>query len=166
MDIRIGKPLVPTRLDPFELFSPGNAPHTVLKVRQLHSEEDWIIDPAGCQYGFRVPLAPFQKYLDDHECQVISPPLHYAWTETRDIEYYSMMLPGTKAQRLDQKVERNARLHYAAFIDKHFGNGSVTIRRLLDGTMAQFQDELDDVVGKLREHMREFVETKLPKLMA
>ncbi|KAK7747096.1 hypothetical protein SLS62_009252 [Diatrype stigma] len=165
MDIRIGKPLVPTRLTPLEGL-PGDAPHTVLKVRQLRSNEDWILDPAGCQYGFRVALAPFQKYLDDHKCQIISPPTHYDWTETEDLDYYSSILPYTSAQRRDHEVDRMARLHHAAFVDECFGNGNSMIRRLLNGTMTQFQDELDDVVRRLREHMKEFVETKLPRLKA
>jgi len=45
------------------LFS--DMPHTVLKVGRLFANEAWILDIAGCQYGFREVLVPFVKYLAD-----------------------------------------------------------------------------------------------------
>ncbi len=163
MDLNIGKPLVRTKLIiPLLEIASGAPPHTVLKVRRLRPEEDWVIDPAGCQYGFRAVLVPFRQYLADHECRVASPPNHYRWTETKDLDYYRT-LPFAAVEPQDDTLEREARLHYAEFVDKHFGENNSTLRALLDGPAAQFQCELDGVAGKLRDHMKEFAEKRLPK---
>jgi len=81
-------------------------PHTVLKVGRLFANEAWILDTAGCQYGFREVLVPFEKYLADKSCQVLNEPTTYDATETKDLDYFSTLpfLNRTRAQREDKKA--------------------------------------------------------------
>ena len=124
-------------------------PHTVLKVGQLSANEAWIIDTAGCQYGFREVLVPFEKYLTDKSCRTSSEPTTYDATETRDLDYFSTLpfMTGTRAQREDLKLERQARLHFALFVDTHVN------KTILDGSNAVFKDNLNSFAHELELHM-------------
>ena len=147
MDIHVGKPLVPTKLVPGPDSS--DMPHTVLKVDRLFANEAWILDVAGCQYGFREALVPLEKYLADKSCRIVSEPTTYDATETKDLDYFSTLpfLNKTRAQREDKKMERQARLHFAVFVNKHVSQD------ILDGSAAEFKDKLDSFVHELKLHM-------------
>ena len=147
MDIRIGKPLIPTKLVPGPDSS--KLPHTVLKVGRGSADEAWVLDTAGCQYGFREVLVPFEKYLADKSCQIVSEPTIYNATETKDLDYFSTLpfLNKTRAQREDTKLERQARLHFAVFVDMHVS------RDILDGSAADFKGKFDSFVQELKLHM-------------
>ena len=146
MDIRIGKPLIATKLVPGPDSS--DVTHTVLKVGRL-SNEAWVLDTAGCQYGFREVLVPFEKYLADKSCQILNEPTIYDVTETKDLDYFSTLpfLNKTRAQREDKKLERQARLHFAVFVNTHVSQG------ILDGSVADFKDKLDSFVHEFKLHM-------------
>ena len=124
-------------------------PHTVLKVGRLFANETWILDTAGCQYGFREVLVPFEKYLADKSCQILNEPTTYDATETKDLDYFSTLpfLNRTRAQREDKKLERQARLHFAVFVDTHVN------KDILNGSAAEFEDKLDSFVHELKSHM-------------
>ena len=124
-------------------------PHTVLKVGRFSVNEAWIIDTAGCQYGFREVLVPFEKYLTDKSCRISSEPTTYDATETRDLDYFSTVpfMNGTRAQREDLKLERQARLHFAVFVDTHVS------KTILDGSNAVFEDKLNSFVHDMKLHM-------------
>ena len=124
-------------------------PHTVLKVGRLFANEAWIIDTAGCQYGFREVLVPFEKYLADKSCRIVNEPTTYDATETKDLDFFSTLpfLIGTRAQKEDQKLERQARLHFAVFVNTHVS------KDILDGSAAEFTDKLDGFVHELKVHM-------------
>src|SRR6202012_3036498 len=93
--------------------------HTVLKVRSRFADEAWILDTAGCQYGFRDVLVPFEKYIVEKSCRPSNKPTTYDATETKDLDYFSTLpfLNQTRAQREDNRLERRARLHFALFVD-------------------------------------------------
>lgn len=124
-------------------------PHTVLKVGRLFANETWIIDTAGCQYGFRDVLVPFEKYIADKSCRISSDPTTYDATETKDLDYFSTLpfLNKTRAQREDKKLERQARLHFAAFV-----NTRVT-KDILTGSAAEFTIKFNNFVDELKVHM-------------
>ena len=124
-------------------------PHTVSKVGLLFADEAWILDTAGCQYGFREVLVPFEKYLADKSCQIVNEPTTYDATETKDLDYFSTFpfLNRTPAQREDKKLERQARLHFAVFVNMHVSND------VLDGSDVEFKDKLDSFVHDLKLHM-------------
>ncbi|KAF2644210.1 hypothetical protein P280DRAFT_420979, partial [Massarina eburnea CBS 473.64] len=147
LDLHIGKPRTPAKLVPGP--DSTDLPHTVLKVGRLSSNETWIIDTAGCQYGFREVLVPFEKYLADKSCRFVNNPSTCDWTETKDLDYFSTIpsLNKTRAQREDKKLERKARLHFAEFVSTHVGGD------MLDGSAAEFKDRLDSYVDKLKSHM-------------
>ncbi|KAF2189957.1 hypothetical protein K469DRAFT_562360 [Zopfia rhizophila CBS 207.26] len=147
LDLHIGKPLTPTKLVPGPDSS--DLPHTVLKVGRLFSNEAWILDTAGCQYGFQEVLVPFEKYLADKSCRILNDPATYDATETKDLDYFSTLpfLNRTRAQREDKKLERQARLHFADFVNTHVGGD------ILNGSAAEFKDKLDSFVHGLKLHM-------------
>ena len=147
MDIHIGKPSMLTKLVPGPDSS--KMPHTVLKVGRLFANEAWILDTAGCQYGFREVLVPFEKYFADRSCQIVNEPTTYDATETKDLDYFSTLpfLNSTRAQREDQKLERQARLHFAVFVNTHVS------KDILDGSGAESEEKLDSFVHELKLHM-------------
>ena len=147
LDLHIGKPLVPTKLVPGPDSS--DMPHTVLKVGRLFANEAWIIDTAGCQYGFRDVLIPFKKYIADKSCRTSSEPTTYDATETKDLDYFSTLpfVNRTRAQREDKKLERQARLHFAVFVDTRVS------KDMLNGSAAEFTEKFDSFVCELKLHM-------------
>ena len=124
-------------------------PHTVLKVKPLSSNEAWVVDTAGCQYGFRDVLIPFQKYITDKSCRISSNPTTYNATETKDLDYFSTfpVLNRSRAQREDFKLERQARLHFTVFVD------TCVTKDILIGTAAEFTVKFDNFVDELKVHM-------------
>ncbi|KAF5660344.1 hypothetical protein FCIRC_12146 [Fusarium circinatum] len=154
LDIRIGKPLLPPRLIPGPDLS--YCPHTVIKVRLLFTKELWIIDTAGCQFGFREVLFPFNKCIADKACQVVDEPTTYNWTETKDLDYFSTLpsMNNSRAQKQDREVERKARLHFADFVDRHVK------ANILDGSASEFGNKLASLVERLKAHMLSFAESQ------
>jgi len=147
LDLHIGKPLIPTKLVP----SPDSSdfPHTVLKVGRLFANEAWILDTTGCQYGFRDVLVPFKKYVEDKSCRISGEPTTYDASETKDLDYFLTLpfLNRTGAQREDKKLERQARLHFAVFVN------TCVSKDMLNGSAAEFKDKLESFVYELKLHM-------------
>ncbi len=116
---------------------------------RLFADEAWIIDTAGCQYGFRDVLVPFEKYIADKSCRFSSDPTTYDATETKDLDYFSTLpfLNRTRAQREDKKLERQARLHFAVFVHTR------VIKDILSGSAAEFTVKFDNFVYELKVHM-------------
>lgn len=147
LDLYIGKPLVPVKLIPGP--DSTGCPHTVLKVRPFFTNEDWIFDTTGCQYGFQDVLVPFDKYITDKVCQILSGPTTYDATETKDLDYFSTLpfMNMAKAQRKDRESERKARLHFADFVDRRVE------KDFLGGSEADFKLAFDGFVRDLNSHM-------------
>jgi hypothetical protein len=120
-----------------------------LIVGRLFSDETWILDTAGSQYGFQDVLIPLQKYMDDKACRMINGPTTYDANETKDLDYFSTLpfMNISSAQKADRKAERKVRLHFATFVDKQ------DTEKLLGGTDYQFPNELDNYVRILSLHM-------------
>ncbi|KAF5634667.1 hypothetical protein F52700_5860 [Fusarium sp. NRRL 52700] len=154
LDIRIRKQLLPPKLIPGPELS--DCPHTVIKITLLSTNELWVIDTAGCQYGFREVLVPFKKYMADKAYQVEGVPTTYNWTETKDLDYFSTLpiMNTSRAQKQDREVERKARLHFADFVDKHVN------ANILDGSASEFGNKLDSLVEELKVHMQSFAESQ------
>lgn len=167
-DIYVGKPVFSTRLVS-SLTAPSHppnlsTPHTVLVVElrsnnKKTNNEKWIVDAAGCQYGFRDALSPMDRYYQEKKCEVkTSNP--YDATETKDIDYF-LTLPFMTATAQDRKMlmkDRDGRLHFAAFVKTRIREAEGGFNRgMLTGTMPDFQVKLDDFISDLKEHMTEFV---------
>jgi hypothetical protein len=116
---------------------------------RLSGRETWILDTAGCQYGFREVLVPYEKYLTERSCRIPNGTAPYDATETKDLDYFSTIpfLNQTKAQREDKKQERKARLHFASFVNKRVS------KDILDGSTTVFNDNLDNFVHELKLHL-------------
>ncbi|CAI6311892.1 unnamed protein product [Periconia digitata] len=146
LDVQIGKPTTRTKLVPGPDAS--NCPHTVLKVK-LSGNEAWIIDTAGCQYGFEEVLVPFETYMTEKSCTIASAPAPYDATETKDLDYFSTLpfMNKTKAQRGDREQERRARMHFAEFVSIHVS------RDIINGSVAEFERNCDRFARDLTAHM-------------
>lgn len=148
LDLDIGKPLVPTKLIPNP--NPDSRLHTVLKLSLRPSpNEVWILDSTGCQYGFRDVLVPYDTYLAKNECRNLREPTPYDASETTDLDYFLSLpfLNVTPAQRRNLDAERQARRHFAVFVDSRVG------AELLSGSDQQFRDRLESFAGQLKGHM-------------
>ncbi|KAJ5163472.1 uncharacterized protein N7500_007574 [Penicillium coprophilum] len=145
--VNIRRPRVPTRLVPGPDLHGG--PHMVLKITRLDSDEEWIIDTTGCQYGFRDVLVPSVRYLTDTECRVLTGPRIYGACETKDLDYLSTLhiFNKTKAQRQDMRLERLTRHHFAVFVSRNVDD------KLLMGSGADFKRKIDHFVKDLKAHM-------------
>lgn len=118
-------------------------------VRRLFSDETWVLDTAGSQYGFQDVLIPYQIYVDDKACRIVNDPTTYDANETKDLDYFSTIpfLNISSAQQADREAERKDRLHFATFVDNQ------DTEKLLGGTDYQFKDGLDNYVRMLTLHM-------------
>jgi hypothetical protein len=121
----------------------------VLKVGRLFANEAWILDTTGCQYGFRDVLVPFKKYVEDKSCRISGEPTTYDASETKDLDYFLTLpfLNRTRAQREDKKLERQARLHFAVFVNTRVS------KDMLNGSAAEIKDKLESFVYELKLHM-------------
>lgn len=147
MVVNIGRPRVPTRLVPGPDLHGG--PHTVLKIGRIESDETWIIDTTGCQYGFRDVLVPFIKYIRANECRILSGPRIYDAWETNDVDYLSTIhvFNKTKAQRQDMRLERLTRHHFAVWVHLSVHDD------FLVGSSADYKRKFDGFVNGLKTHM-------------
>ncbi|KAJ5514236.1 hypothetical protein N7463_003788 [Penicillium fimorum] len=147
MVVNIGRTQVPARLVPGPDLHGG--PHTVLKIARLETNEKWIIDTTGCQYGFRNVLVPFVNYLIDTECQVLNGPRVYDACETMDLDYLSTLhiFNKTKAHRQDMRLERLTRHHFAVFVSMSVHDD------FLVGSNINFQRKIGRFVNDLKTHM-------------
>ncbi|KAK8086268.1 beclin 1 [Apiospora phragmitis] len=161
-DLHIKKPAIRTQLVP----GPDSSvcPHSVLKVGLYNatgSPESWVLDPAGCQYGFNGVLVPYDNYLRERQCTISAEPASYLWTETKDTDYFESLpvLNRTAAQRTDRAVERKIRLHYASFVEVRFGAGQPSAAKsLLEYTSGSFEGQLDGLMEDLRKHMTSYMD--------
>ncbi|KAL3417690.1 set domain-containing protein 5 [Phlyctema vagabunda] len=145
----------------------GHVPsHTILVAelptnQQHNSNEEWVIDPTGCQYGLRDALVPLEKYTRDNQCREEEWLEAWTSTETSDIDFALASPSTTPAEKLDLETERATRLHFASFIRAHIGkNGADFANGLLSSSEAVFKAKLDVFLMDVKMHMTEFVAKK------
>ncbi|BCS01986.1 uncharacterized protein AKAW2_60250A [Aspergillus luchuensis] len=123
MGVNVGKrslniQVVP-RSDSVDITGPDTAgmPHHILKVRvrQPGTDETWIMDLTGAQYGIQAALTPYSKYMADQECSIVGNPEPYNMTETWDLDVASAKLEEVFREVLSSV--RQPRLRFAAFVD-------------------------------------------------
>ncbi|KAI1329467.1 hypothetical protein F5Y16DRAFT_417855 [Xylariaceae sp. FL0255] len=194
VNLVIRRPNFRTRLVTGPLFPAFSAVsekyfHTVLKVRLRNHDnsitEDWILDPAGCQYGFTEVMMPYEKYLRTRDASLACTPSMYHspdhlchWTEATDLAYRQFLLcygnanpnqgnvrANTTRRRSVEKmlIERNIRAHYATFIHERFFTRDVLANvtekaALLVGTDEKCMRERHRLTDHLIWHMRQFFE--------
>ncbi|SPO06499.1 uncharacterized protein DNG_09189 [Cephalotrichum gorgonifer] len=131
LSLKVGKRRVPTIVIP--PLDDGNPPHVVLRVNLPSTGENWIIDTTGGQYGFREVLLPYHRYISDNECMMVCPPSPCPMTETESLDLISNIpfLISNKEQQVDQMLERQAHILFAAFVkasvDKDILKGSTAV---------------------------------------
>ncbi|RDL36170.1 uncharacterized protein BP5553_06782 [Venustampulla echinocandica] len=168
-DISVGKPNFTTKFVS-GLGKPSNfvPPHTIVVVELKSSQksnEKWIIDASGSQYGFPDALSPFDKYFKEKLCKLeTSEP--YDATETKDIDYFLTIPYMTSIPQHRKKLmnERAARLHFAAFIKARIEKSEGGFNKdMFSSSKIDFQAKLDIFVGDLKVHMTEFVKKQYGK---
>ena len=80
---------------------------------------------------------------------MVNRPITYDPTETKDLDYFSTLpfMNKTRAQREDKELERQARLHFAVFVNTNVN------KDMLNGSAAEFKDKFDSFVHELKLHM-------------
>lgn len=124
----------------------------MLKVTRTYTAERWVIDTTGCQYGFADVLMPYEKYIVQRGCQIRGEPSTYVATETKDLDYFATLpfMNKTRHQRERKEQEREARLHFAVFVD------TCVDEAILQGSTTAFNNSFESFVGTLRRHMLDF----------
>lgn len=137
------KPKVPVRIGPGRI--PDYFPHTVLFIEINRSDEVWILDPTGAQYGIQDVFVPWKHYMSEYECCIIG---HYPYhaTETGDLDYFAT-LPEARLLATKMAVERQARIVFASFVDY------LVIGDLLDVLKTEFTRRVAQFRENLKEHM-------------
>ncbi|KAJ7065967.1 hypothetical protein B0H15DRAFT_895926 [Mycena belliarum] len=161
LDLHIGKPLVPTVLvEAHNNQNSGGGPHTMLKVGVHSSGETWIVDPAGCQYGFRDVLIPYDRYFEEKACTIVSPPKAYLAHETTDLEFMDKFFANQPLMRMGSMAalndgHRKGRTVFATFVDKRVGSGKDFFDsfKSFNGSAAEFEAKLKGFVGELKKHL-------------
>jgi hypothetical protein len=149
MELYIGKPLLRIRLMPKPIEP---IEHAVLKVHLSDTDETWVIDTTGCQYGFREILVPCEKYLIDRNCIVSIRPTAYLTHETFDLDFYEALrhMVITQRQQEEKDLQRQARKHFGLFVEKHLH------RDILNYTERVFRPAYVNIITLLKVHMMRF----------
>jgi hypothetical protein len=129
-------------------------------VVELRNNEKWIIDAAGCQFGFQDVLTPFDTYFSEKVCHDLGRSKPYDATETSDIDYF-MTLPFMIANQGRKKLmeERAVHLHFAAFVKTRIDEGRDDFtKHMLCGSASVFQAKLDVFIRNLKVCMTSLVE--------
>ena len=124
------------------------------------ANERWIIDIAGCQFGFHDVLVPFDKYIEHKACYDIMEPQPYNATETQDVDHSLSIssVVNNPQSRINLMWERAARLHFADFVRKRFEKFKGSFgKEMLSGSLSHFQSSLGGFIEQLKVHMTGFV---------
>lgn len=143
VEIMMRKPKVPVRIGPGRI--PDYFLHTVLFMEIDRSDEVWILDPTGAQYGIQDVFVPWKHYMNEYACRFIG---HYPYhaTETGDLDHFAT-LPEAKKVATKIAVERQARVVFASFVDR------LVVGDLLDVSETEFKRGVEEFQENLKEHM-------------
>ncbi|KAJ5992457.1 hypothetical protein N7451_008181 [Penicillium sp. IBT 35674x] len=143
VEIIMKKPKMPARVGPGRI--PEYFPHTVWLMDIDRSDEVWILDPTGAQYGIQDVFVPWKHYMKEYECRFIG---HYPYhrTETGDLDYFAT-LPEARKLATKIAVERQARIVFSSFVDY------LVIGDLLDVSEPEFKRRVKALQENLKEHM-------------
>ncbi|KAF5700568.1 beclin 1 [Fusarium globosum] len=130
--------------------------HTIVEATLDSSEERWLIDVTGCQYGFRDILLPLEKYIAQNNCSSYELLQPYGHTETTDQDELPrspliILTRGPSEQQLaDVEIEKGYRRHFAALVRAIVNQG------LTQGSDAQFAATLDELVRRVITYMSSY----------
>ncbi|KAH7361898.1 hypothetical protein B0T11DRAFT_351779 [Plectosphaerella cucumerina] len=134
--------------------------HAAIRARHSESQEEFIIDPTGAQYGISRPCMPFSQYQANYR-GVWLPDRPYDQHERTDLNLILDKPSCTEIAHLqhkdpspmfDLRVEMCARAHFADFISNRKGLN----RTMLDNTDAGFEKEMNAFISDLRNHLNGF----------
>ncbi|CAG7561445.1 unnamed protein product [Fusarium equiseti] len=150
--VKVTNPPYPAILDPadpkgfYTFMDPGE--HMIVVATLWRSNEKWVIDITGCQFGFKGALFPFEKYITEKHCTIIGTLGSYTQNETWDQENIMSLLGSPPPeQRAFIAKEMEDRRHFAALVKEHVN------RSLIEGSDAEFEAKVVDFSQKVKTHM-------------
>lgn len=135
--------------------------HATIAVSHPKSQEEYILDSSGAQFGIREACISHTEYRKRYGGNLSTMMNLGGWTETSDLD---AILDGTSRPDLvmayfsspdfiaDLRLEKRTRVHFKSFIDKREGLDST----MLDGSDADFDKRMNDFVSDLRQHLKAF----------
>jgi len=94
-------------------------------------------------------LSPSRSTLQTNHAEFRASPPFTIGPKRRTWTFFSTLpfLNWTRAQREDKKLERQARLHFALYVNTYVS------KDMLNGSAAEFKDKFDSFVSELKLHM-------------
>lgn len=134
--------------------------HDAIRVQHATSQETFIIDPSGAQYGIAKPCMPFSEYQDKYRGDWMTG--HpYDLKEMTDIDLILIRQSrpdvvqayhSNPAAMADLRLERRTRVHFADFISRREGLD----KTMLGGSDADFERKMNDFITDLSNHLNGF----------
>ncbi|KAG4265234.1 beclin 1 [Fusarium proliferatum] len=154
--VEIQNPPLTIKFHPHDGIVADRKFHTIVEATLDSSEERWLIDVTGCQYGFRDILLPLEKYIAQNNCSSYELLQPYGHTETTDQDELPrspliILTRGPSEQQLaDIEIEKGYRRHFAALVRAIVNQG------LTQGPDAQFAVTLDELVRRVITYMSSY----------
>ncbi|KAI1058588.1 hypothetical protein LB506_000942 [Fusarium annulatum] len=154
--VEIQNPPLTIKFHPHDGIVADRKFHTIVEATLDSSQERWLIDVTGCQYGFRDILLPLEKYIAQNNCSSYELLQPYGHTETTDQDELSrspliILTRGPSEQQLaDIEIEKGYRRHFAALVRAIVNQG------LTQGPDAQFAVTLDELVRRVITYMSSY----------
>ncbi|RKL46120.1 hypothetical protein BFJ72_g3028 [Fusarium proliferatum] len=154
--VEIQNPPLTIKFHPHDGIMADRKFHTIVEATLDSSEERWLIDVTGCQYGFRDILLPLEKYIAQNNCSSYELLQPYGHTETTDQDELPrspliILTRGPSEQQLaDIEIEKGYRRHFAALVRAIVNQG------LTQGPDAQFAATLDELVRRVITYMSSY----------
>ncbi|VTT81453.1 unnamed protein product [Fusarium fujikuroi] len=154
--VEIQNPPLTIKFHPHDGIMADRKFHTIVEATLDSSEERWLIDVTGCQYGFRDILLPLQKYIAQNNCSSYELLQPYGHTETTDQDELPrspliILTRGPSEQQLaDIEIEKGYRRHFAALVRAIVNQG------LTQGPDAQFAATRDELVRRVITYMSSY----------
>lgn len=134
----------------------GDDPHIIIVLKLLDcGDEKWVIDTTGCQHGRTEVLVPYPRYQRETQFEQDGPLMPYFGTPTEDLDRLDRTPAAnrTPAQAQQRALERQARQHFAVFVEERFRIMSTK------GPNDAFEEFLLGLETDLRAHMRRLFAT-------
>lgn len=157
MDVSMEKHVFSTRLIRANgnVVQPPTVPEHTILVAHLKNNEDWIVDAAGAHFGFKDTLTSYEEYFKKTECRDLGKSQPYDVIETKDMGHF-LTLPFMAQFRNELILERNARLHFAAFVKAKIDQSHFS-KNMLSGTADDFELKAGTLIEELKVYVSEFV---------
>ncbi|KAJ5748344.1 uncharacterized protein N7511_010040 [Penicillium nucicola] len=126
--------------------------HTVLVVTLRLSEEQWVIDTTGGQFGHQEVIVPYKKYMDEKGSLLASPlvPYDYGLVDDLDMCRNNSPLDPYDVEGVYFMAAARDRQWFARFVDKYVRDD------FLHGLDCDMRLLSEAFIAGLKDHLRRF----------